>query len=173
MSLPTDAKARKQIPVASGFFFYFPDAICAVAELSRIGNDQHNPGSPLHWDRSKSGDELDALSRHLLESGTIDTDGVRHSVKLAWRAMANLQKELESCQADTIWNTRKLTKSSPGSSKSGKRETRHVSISKEQGRSIKGMAKTLTTGSRLKRGDLIRLTTGESARVMATGRKGT
>lgn len=95
MSLPKDAKARKAVPICSGFFFYFPDAISAVAELSRIGNDQHNPGSPLHWDRSKSGDELDALSRHLLESGTIDIDGVRHSTKLAWRAMANLQKELE------------------------------------------------------------------------------
>jgi hypothetical protein len=93
--LPKDAKARKAVPVCSGFFFYFPDAIAAVAELSRIGNDQHNPGKPLHWDRSKSGDELDALSRHLLEAGTIDIDGVRHSTKLAWRAMANLQKELE------------------------------------------------------------------------------
>ena len=52
-------------------------------------------GSPLHWDRSKSGDELDALTRHLMEAGTIDTDGVRHSVKVAWRALANLQKEIE------------------------------------------------------------------------------
>ncbi|NIV35231.1 MAG: hypothetical protein GWN58_38985, partial [Anaerolineae bacterium] len=60
-----------------------------------IGNDQHNPGKPLHWDRSKSGDELDALTRHLLEAGTIDNDNVRHSTKLAWRALANLQKELE------------------------------------------------------------------------------
>lgn len=70
----------------------------AVAELSRIGNDQHNPGQPLYWDRSKSGDELDALMRHLVQAGTIDTDGVRHSAKVAWRAMANLQKELENVQ---------------------------------------------------------------------------
>jgi hypothetical protein len=95
LTLPTDAAARKAIPVYSGFIKYFPDAIVAVAELSRIGNDQHNPGKPLFWDRSKSGDELDALSRHLTEAGTIDTDGVRHSTKLAWRAMSNLQKELE------------------------------------------------------------------------------
>jgi hypothetical protein len=93
--LPTDAAERKTIPVYSGFICYFPRAIAAVAELSRIGNDQHNPGKPLHWDRSKSGDELDAATRHLIDAGTTDTDGVRHSTKLAWRAMANLEKELE------------------------------------------------------------------------------
>jgi hypothetical protein len=66
--------------------------------LSRIGNEQHNPGAPLQWDRSKSGDELDALTRHLMEAGTIDTDGVRHSAKVAWRALANLQKEIEKIE---------------------------------------------------------------------------
>jgi len=93
--LPTDAKARKAIPVFSGFVRYFTRAMLAVAELSRIGNDQHKPGEPLHWAREKSGDELDACMRHLMEAGTIDTDGVRHSTKAAWRAMANLEKELE------------------------------------------------------------------------------
>jgi hypothetical protein len=57
---------------------------------------QHNPDKPLAWDRSKSGDELDALMRHLIDAGTIDTDGVRHSAKVAWRALANLQKEIEN-----------------------------------------------------------------------------
>lgn len=95
MSLPTEAKARKDVPIYSGVLMYFPDAIAEVAILSRIGNDQHNPGAPLHWDRSKSGDELDALTRHLMEAGTLDTDGVRHSAKVAWRALANLQKEIE------------------------------------------------------------------------------
>ena len=28
-------------------------------------------------------------------AGTIDTDGIRHSAKVAWRALANLQKEIE------------------------------------------------------------------------------
>lgn len=100
MTLPTDPKARKAIPVYSGFVKYFPRAICAVAELSRIGNDQHNPGKPLGWDRSKSGDEKDALMRHLIDQ-TIDgdqeadTDGVLHATKKAWRAMADLEKILE------------------------------------------------------------------------------
>lgn len=96
--LPTEAAARKALPLHSGVMRYFPDALAAVAELSRIGNDQHNPGKPLHWDRSKSTDELDALTRHLLEAGTIDTDNVRHSTKVAWRALANLQKEIEGAK---------------------------------------------------------------------------
>ncbi len=96
--LPQDPKARKNVPIYSGFLKYFPRAAAAVAELSRIGNDQHNPGKPLHWDRSKSGDELDALCRHLLQAGTVDTDGIRHSCKVAWRAMANLEKELEKAE---------------------------------------------------------------------------
>jgi hypothetical protein len=91
-----DAKARKAVPLCTGVIDYFPDALLALAELSRIGNDQHNPSQTLHWARGKSGDECDALMRHLIDRGTIDTDGVRHSTKLAWRALANLQKELEA-----------------------------------------------------------------------------
>ena len=99
MTLPTDAAERKAVPIYSGVIKYFPDALAAVAELSRKGNDQHNPGKPLHWDRSKSGDELDALMRHLMEAGTVDSDGIRHSAKVAWRALANLQKEIEANNA--------------------------------------------------------------------------
>lgn len=95
MTLPTDARARKNLPIATGVLDYFPDALAAVAECSKVGNDQHNPGQPLHWDRSKSTDEADALIRHFLERGTYDTDGIRHSAKVAWRALALLQKEIE------------------------------------------------------------------------------
>ena len=42
---PSDAKARKSIPVATGCVDYFPDALAAVAELSRIGNDSIIPAS--------------------------------------------------------------------------------------------------------------------------------
>jgi len=95
-ALPTSALARKELPMATGLLDYFPAALVAVAALSRVGNEQHNPGKPLHWDRSKSGDEADALLRHFVERGTFDTDGLRHSVKVAWRALALLQKELEA-----------------------------------------------------------------------------
>jgi len=90
-----DEPNRKEMPVFSGVLKYFPDAIREVAKTSWIGNQQHHPNKPLHWDRSKSGDELDALTRHLMEAGEIDTDLIRHSAKVAWRALANLQKELE------------------------------------------------------------------------------
>ena len=86
---------RKQTPIFTGVLNYFPDAIREIAKCSYVGQQQHNPDKPLAWDRSKSGDELDALTRHLLEAGTIDTDGIRHSAKVAWRALANLQKEIE------------------------------------------------------------------------------
>lgn len=89
------AKKRKETPVYSGVLKYFPLALMEIARCSKAGNDQHNPGKELHWDRSKSGDELDALTRHLLQAGEVDTDGILHSTKVAWRALANLQKELE------------------------------------------------------------------------------
>lgn len=87
---------RKKIPIFSGVLKYFPDAIKEVAKVSYAGNKQHHPEKKLHWDRSKSSDELDALTRHLVDAGTIDDDGIRHSAKVAWRALANLQKELEN-----------------------------------------------------------------------------
>lgn len=94
-TLTTDSDARKEIPIATGVLDYFPAALAEVAKLSKIGNDKHNPGEPLHWARGKSTDESDCLIRHFLERGTIDADGIRHSVKVAWRALALLQKELE------------------------------------------------------------------------------
>jgi len=93
--LPDIASERKATPVFTGVLAYFPDAINDVAKCSYAGQQQHNPNEPLAWDRSKSGDELDALARHLLDAGTFDTDGIRHSAKVAWRALANLQKEIE------------------------------------------------------------------------------
>lgn len=96
MALPADARARKAIPLASGALFYFPDALAEVAHLSHVGNAQHNAGEPLHWDRSKSSDHDDCLLRHLLGRGTRDTDGIRHRTKVAWRALAALQLEIEA-----------------------------------------------------------------------------
>lgn len=95
MTLPKDAQERKEAPLASGLLNYFPDALIAVAQLSYKGSQQHNPGQPMHWDRSKSTDEDDALMRHFMERGTVDVDGVLHSTKVAWRALALLQKEIE------------------------------------------------------------------------------
>ncbi len=96
MSLPTDKQTRKEMPVARGVLDYFPDAIAEVANVSFVGNQQHNPGEPMHWAKHKSTDHADCIGRHLIERGTIDDDGLRHSAKLAWRALALLQIEIES-----------------------------------------------------------------------------
>jgi hypothetical protein len=95
--LPSDKQARKNFPIASGVLDYFPDALSEIARVSKLGNDQHNPGQPLHWSRGKSDDHADCLIRHFLERGTIDDDdGTLHSAKLAWRALALLQLECEA-----------------------------------------------------------------------------
>ena len=94
-----DAAARKAAPVATGLLGYFPDACIAVAQLSKVANDQHNPGQPMHWAREKSTDHADCLVRHQIDAGTIDTDGQRHSAKVAWRALAQLQLEIEAERA--------------------------------------------------------------------------
>lgn len=99
MTLPTDSKARKDIPLARGVLDYFPDALAAVAALSQAGNDKHNPGQPLHWSREKSSDHADCIMRHLIDRGTVDPeDGILHDVKVAWRALAMCQLALEKAR---------------------------------------------------------------------------
>jgi hypothetical protein len=94
--LSSDAKERKSFPIASGVLDYFTSALLEIAKVSYIGNQQHNPGEPLHWARSKSTDQSDTMLRHFMERGTLDSDGQRHSAKMAWRALAILQLELEA-----------------------------------------------------------------------------
>ena len=100
----SESARRKRIPVASGCVDYFPDALEAVAFLSWVGNEKHNPGEPLHDARGKSQDDADALVRHLKDRGKFDiveaADGrrfiVRHSAAVAWRALRLLQREIEA-----------------------------------------------------------------------------
>ncbi len=94
VGLAGDAAARKAAPMASGVLFYFPNALAAVAALSKVGNDQHNPGKPLQWNYPASNDHADCLMRHLTQAGTVDTDGIPHSVKVVWRALAMCEVEL-------------------------------------------------------------------------------
>lgn len=98
--LSTDSAARKQQPIATGVLDYFPDALADVARLSKVGNDKHNPGEPLHWSRGKSDDHADCILRHMIDRGTIDTDGLLHDTKVAWRALAQLQLSIERLRAE-------------------------------------------------------------------------
>ena len=96
MTLTTDKTLRKNTPMARGLLDYFPDALAEVAHVSYIGNEQHNPGQELYWAKEKSTDHADCIIRHLSDRGSIDNDGLRHSAKVAWRALALLQIEIEN-----------------------------------------------------------------------------
>lgn len=94
---------RKATPLWSGVLRYFPDALAAVARLSKAGNDKHNPGEPLHWSRGKSDDHGDCLVRHQMTPDELDPEtGELHATAVAWRALAQLQLLEEArCAANT------------------------------------------------------------------------
>ncbi len=91
---------RKDKPLFSGVLMYFPEALLAVAEHSKKGNDKHNPGQPMHWAKEKSTDHADCVARHLTDIGpnwdNVDEETASlHATALAWRALALLQTVLE------------------------------------------------------------------------------
>jgi hypothetical protein len=104
--LPSDPIERKKYPIATGVLDYFPAALAQVAYVSYVGNQQHNPGEPLHWTRDKSVDQADTALRHFIErdfknnDGTVtltkDVDGTYHLAKACWRLLAALQIALEA-----------------------------------------------------------------------------
>lgn len=92
---------RKAAPLYAGCFAYFPDALLAVARLSKKANDKHNPGEPLHWSKEKSNDHADCLLRHQLNPEEIDPEVDEiHAVMVAWRALAQLQTIIEKQRSD-------------------------------------------------------------------------
>jgi hypothetical protein len=103
LTLPTDSAARKEYPMASGCLAYFPSALAGVAKISKLGNDKHNPGQPLHHARGKSSDHADCILRHLTDTLNLlaavernQTDNVEQVLievsQLAWRALAYSQE---------------------------------------------------------------------------------
>ncbi len=103
MSLPTEDKARKELPLWTFLMEYFPDTFLAVANVSIVGNRQHNPGEPLHWAREKSTDQLNTAFRHMFDYGRgtkVDTDGQYHLAKAIWRLSAQLQLDIEAAAAE-------------------------------------------------------------------------
>lgn len=85
---------RKEYPTATGALDYFPNALAYLAHVSKVANDQHNPGDPMHWAKDKSIGRGDEIARHLAERYGTDTDGLLHAGKLAWRAMEFLERLL-------------------------------------------------------------------------------
>lgn len=93
-----DHAARKAIPMARGLLDYFPAALSEVARLSQVASKQHGHDD-VFWERAKSTDHADCIIRHLVDRGKLDSDGVSHTTKVAWRALALLQEELEEMGA--------------------------------------------------------------------------
>jgi hypothetical protein len=105
--LPSDPAARKTYPIVTGVLDYFPSALLEVAKVSYLGNQQHNPGQPLHHARGKSTDQLDAMGRHLMERTesedgnktntlTKDAAGMYVMAQSIWRLLAEFQIALEA-----------------------------------------------------------------------------
>lgn len=90
---PEDDAERKAIPVWSGCVRYFPSALLEVAKVSKAGNDQHNPGQPLHWAQGKSMNQVDTAARHLLDADAVEgtPEEISHLAQAAWRVLARLQ----------------------------------------------------------------------------------
>lgn len=94
-SLPDDASARNELPMADGLLDYFPNALAEVSKLSFRATQQHHPDEEMHWDRSKSTDHRNKIMRHLVDTHTVDDKGNDHWAMVCWRALAGYQEYLE------------------------------------------------------------------------------
>lgn len=104
MTLPTNSAERKNYPMLSGCLKYFPAALAGVAHISKLGNDKHNPGEPLHHARGKSVDHGDCILRHIIDTEdliaafnrqdeNIPIDMILTEVnQLTWRVLAYSQE---------------------------------------------------------------------------------
>lgn len=103
LRLPAADAERKALPVFTGLLMYFPLACAAVAAVSKVGNDQHNPGEPMHWARHKSTDQMNTAVRHMMDHGMgnpkDDNGRTWHLAKAAWRILAELELAIEAEQA--------------------------------------------------------------------------
>jgi hypothetical protein len=110
MSLPTEDKARKSLPIFTFLTEYFPDAIIEMVNVCVAGNIQYNKDrapADIVWDRSKSTNQLDTAFRHLWDHkrGTVkDADQMYHLAKTAWRVLAELQLQIERDSGQAIGN---------------------------------------------------------------------
>jgi hypothetical protein len=67
LTLPTNSAVRKDFPLLRGLFRYFPAALAGVSNISKKGNDKHNPGEEMHHARGKSMDHGDCILRHTID----------------------------------------------------------------------------------------------------------
>ena len=94
MIFPDDHHERLDYPVFSGLLAYFPNACAAVARHSKVSNDQHNPGQPMHWAKEKSIGRGDKIVSHLMQGMAGDGNADEHLTAMAWRALELLERRL-------------------------------------------------------------------------------
>jgi hypothetical protein len=97
--LPQTSAERKEYPIHSGVFRYFPAALAEVSRVSKFGNDKHCPEGELTHMRGLSMDHFDCILRHLIdhEDDPLEPEsGLYQLAFVAWRALAALQEFLES-----------------------------------------------------------------------------
>lgn len=104
MTLPVDSNERKEYPLFRGVLRYFPAALAGIANISKRGNDKHNPGEEMHHARSKSADQADCIIRHLVDIEDLlaaqvrgDSSVTKEALlievnQMAWRALALSQE---------------------------------------------------------------------------------
>jgi len=99
-SLPTDSKERLEYPLCTGLLEYFPRACAEVARHSKIGNDQHNPGEPMHWAKEKSVGRGDQIVRHLMDGKTAKDreEALHHFAGMCWRSLELFERFLQGIE---------------------------------------------------------------------------
>lgn len=98
------AKGKKyddgKSPIFQGLFQYFPNALKAVANVSKYGKEKYDLAyDDVNWVRVEGGLEryADALSRHILDHFNSSRDpesGLLHLAHAAWNALAVLELKL-------------------------------------------------------------------------------
>lgn len=95
---PAGDAERLDYPIFEGLLDYFPHACAEVAKHSKIGNDQHNPGEPMHWAKEKSIGRGNKIVRHLVDGWRMAMCGsdretvIRHFAAMTWRANELLER---------------------------------------------------------------------------------
>lgn len=111
--LPTDDKARKNLPIWKMVTGYFPKALREITRVCVANNVRYNPGSDpadISWARGKSKDQLGSSFRHMMEAvvdgkvfedevSPVDGKPLYILAENAWRACAALEQAIEEQEA--------------------------------------------------------------------------
>lgn len=108
-SLPTTGAVKLdggKSPAMRGMAAYFPNALLAVADVSRFGYVKYG-----EWGGWRKVDDAipryaDAMMRHLLARASgemFDQESkLRHAAQLAWNALALLELELQNARSEPV-----------------------------------------------------------------------